>query len=457
MRFPVLEESRKQPVTAVHLVSLVVFASLIAVTEYAVRVEASRDEAQLTSRALAEASIVRASLEAELNSTSYLGVGLAGYLSLNPDLDDATANRLLASVYRYGRNVRNIGLAPDNRLEFVYPLAGNEAALGVRYEDLPGQWPGVERAMRLRETVVVGPLALVQGGFGIISRTPVFLENGAYWGIVSMVIDVDTLLATAAETTRGSVDAEWAIAATAEEPGNDRFIYGDPELFEGGAVIQSVTLPGGSWDLAVAPRATADVWRIGVIRVLGYLFALVIAILVYLAVSERIQIQHMALHDDLTGLPNRRLLVERVEQQIALASRYGKSFCLLYLDLDGFKAINDRHGHHAGDAVLVELSRRFRAVLRDSDTVARMGGDEFIVLLRDTEQIEGARRAALNLQRELRPPIPWRDHKLMAGASIGIGRYPDHGESASALIRAADKGMYAAKQVEKGSILVIDA
>jgi diguanylate cyclase (GGDEF)-like protein len=151
-----------------------------------------------------------------------------------------------------------------------------------------------------------------------------------------------------------------------------------------------------------------------------------------------------ALHDGLTGLPNRTLLGDRLTSAIAVAQRQDAALSLLMLDLDGFKSVNDTYGHHAGDLVLVETAKRLSGTLRESDTAARLGGDEFVLLLPATPLI-GATEAARALVDFIGAPIVVDRKPLTVGASIGIAVFPNHGRDPEVLLAAADSAMYEAK------------
>jgi diguanylate cyclase (GGDEF)-like protein len=163
--------------------------------------------------------------------------------------------------------------------------------------------------------------------------------------------------------------------------------------------------------------------------------------------SSEARLEHLAHHDSLTGLPNRILLTDRLELALARANRSGQKLALLFLDLDGFKLINDSHGHDVGDQVLKQVAARLQAELRQADTVARLGGDEFIVLLAD---LDDARDAASMVARKcieaLRLPFLVEGVQLQLGVSVGIACYPDDGRHALSLLAHSDQAMYRAKQ-----------
>lgn len=169
----------------------------------------------------------------------------------------------------------------------------------------------------------------------------------------------------------------------------------------------------------------------------------------FLDISERweaeARINHLAHHDYLTGLPNRILFLEHASQALALARRYERKLAILFIDLDRFKPINDQYGHSVGDTVLKLVAQRLLSVVRESDTVCRQGGDEFLVLLPEYSVIEDLEALALKLLSEILKPCQVNDYQLTVSASIGIATYPDNGDSVDAIIQSADTAMYRAK------------
>lgn len=156
-------------------------------------------------------------------------------------------------------------------------------------------------------------------------------------------------------------------------------------------------------------------------------------------------IEHLAYHDPLTGLPNRRMLREQADQFLAHSQRGGREATLIYLDLDRFKEVNDTLGHEAGDELLVQVARRIQNCVRSGDLLSRLGGDEFAILLGETT-IEGATDAARRVLAVLQQPFTVADTTLRIGASLGLGVYPRDGHSLDDLMRAADVAMYRAKE-----------
>lgn len=158
------------------------------------------------------------------------------------------------------------------------------------------------------------------------------------------------------------------------------------------------------------------------------------------------RIEFLAHHDPLTGLPNRLLLRDRMEQAQALAGRKHSRVALMFLDLDRFKTINDSLGHPVGDALLKEIVERLKSCVRDSDTISRQGGDEFIVLLNDVRDSEAVSRVADKIHQRMGQPIVLGSHSLITSFSIGIAIYPEDGEEFDSLLQKADTAMYHAKE-----------
>ena len=157
-------------------------------------------------------------------------------------------------------------------------------------------------------------------------------------------------------------------------------------------------------------------------------------------------LENLATHDTLTGLPNRYLMFDRLNQLLVRAERYRSSFAVLFIDLDGFKRVNDSRGHDVGDFVLRAVAERLRQSVRAADTVARIGGDEFVILVDALRAGPDATTLAQKIQGVLGKPFPLPGGAAKVTVSIGISRYPEDGDAADVLLKAADVAMYRAKQ-----------
>jgi len=412
--------------------------------EHLWQLETRRAQEDRRAELMVETAAARARLESELNATLYLTSGLVGYVTAYDDLlEPQRVETALEVIHRTGRHVRNVALAPDNVIRFIYPLEGNRDALGVAYADLPQQWPDVRRAIDERRTVLAGPLDLVQGGHGLVVRTPVFLGDGRYWGVLSLVIDSDSLFRAAGLTEVDGVD--FVISSRIDGhsgEADESVIFGDPGMLSIRGRPLEIAVPGGSWLIAAQDhsvgRATSralDAYRVG-----GHLVVLVIAILVFALLTERDRIRFLALHDPLTRLPNRRQFKRRMNRLLQSAS--SRSVTLLYIDLNGFKAVNDQYGHGRGDEVLAMIAQRMKPLLHRGEMLARIGGDEFAVVLPEDAQGQRSRQLAEAIRGAIQKPYPGIELPEPLDAAIGVAVSPDDGTDPLTLLHAADERMY---------------
>ncbi|NVK42515.1 MAG: bifunctional diguanylate cyclase/phosphodiesterase [Oceanospirillaceae bacterium] len=367
--------------------------------------------------------------------------------------------------------VSSLQLVPAGVIRQIYPLPGNEAAMGLHLFNYPLASGPAKRARQDGVLTLNGPLELVQGGMGVVGYNPVFLHRGdggeSFWGFVSAVIDLERLLSvTDLEVLAGngyfyelvrpdSDGVEYLVTAggTREHPGTVQML--------------DVQVPNGRWILRMGRDLDEGYpgFLFGVL--VSCMVALLIAWLVHyvlrepqrlraLVDSRTHELHQLAYHDFLTGLVNRRLLQEELEQALREQLRSGGPLALLYLDLDDFKRINDSMGHEVGDQLLVAVARRLRSQVRANDIVARLGGDEFAVVLLDSGSGEDLLRLAEKLINAIRQPVKLQNRELVISTSIGITVAPADGETASQLSRNADLALYASKRRGKNCIAFFD-
>jgi diguanylate cyclase (GGDEF)-like protein len=406
---------------------------------------------------------IRDRLDRQLQSTLSVPETVAAFVAarghMPPEIFASVVGRLLESR----ANIRNLALAPDNVISDIFPRLGNEKALGLRYLDNPQQRAAVERSIQTRRTVVAGPIPLVQGGLGIVSRTPVFLSKPPgtpamaeprYWGIVSLTVNADALFA---EVGLNTDQMGFQVAARGlDAMGAQGAVFiGRAGLFDETPVTLDVPLPGGgSWMLGAVPVVG---WKAAgsapaLVVTLSYVFALLLGVLSAWLVRAHQQVLALASHDRLTGLPNRRLFEDRLSQAVLAAHRDRRAGALLLVDLDGFKAVNDSRGHGCGDQVLVHVAQRLAGLARANDTAARLGGDEFGLVLNAVTSPQTALDVAQRVLRDIGAPIRL-DHGeyVSVGVSIGIAVFQgDPTEALPALIERADQALYASKRSGRG-------
>lgn len=228
-----------------------------------------------------------------------------------------------------------------------------------------------------------------------------------------------------------------------------------------------MVVAGHTWTLTLLTQPGFEA-RFGrdsslLIAVAGIALSVAMALLAWLMINGRAralqlaarmteELRHAAQHDSLTGLPNRALFSDRVHGKLAHARRHDERFALIFLDLDEFKPINDRYGHAVGDLLLQQVARRLQDSIRASDTVGRIGGDEFVVLIGDLAAPDAALALARKIHQELLRPYCVDGRELSISCSLGVAIYPDDGSDEIALTRRADEAMYRAKASGSGGV-----
>ncbi|MBN2823933.1 MAG: EAL domain-containing protein [Campylobacterales bacterium] len=166
----------------------------------------------------------------------------------------------------------------------------------------------------------------------------------------------------------------------------------------------------------------------------------------YARLKAEIEVKHLAYHDKLTGLPNRELLADRLQQARANAKRNNDLVAICYMDLDGFKPVNDTYGHHVGDELLIQIAKRFKEHIRDGDTIARIGGDEFVIVLTGLEVLAQVHQSLERIHNIINQPFVINTHRIHITCSIGATLYPSDDNDTDTLLRHADQAMYQAKE-----------
>lgn len=419
-------------------------AAIVIVVEAGIGLYKGAAAADANATAVGAASELRARAESELSALIYLNSGLTAYISVNAQaLNIAELRAILAELYRTTRHTQNFGLARGYVLELVYPEEGNQAALGTDYRDHPEQFASIHRAVTTRRATLSNRLPLLQGGDGVIYRAPIFL-GGEYWGVLSTVIDIDSLLRAAfSAPALGGLD--FAVRET-----DGSMLWGDAALFDAGKNPRLIGDHG--WQYVVAPEQGR--WTktaIIALRVLGYTLALVLPMVLLSMLEHRVSLIRMSTEDTLTGLLNRRGIDACIDQQLDYLRRDRTAgFALVFIDLDQFKPINDTYGHRGGDAVLRELGQRLRGAIRSTDVAARWGGDEFAVFAQET-RIDHLSVLIDRIRSVFDAPVEFEDAAISVAGSIGYAIAPADGESEPELIAAADGRMYSAKEASRRS------
>jgi len=411
-----------------------------------------RQEARLA--VLTQLTAVRARLEGTLLSDLSTLSALAAFAANFPEAEGHDFRRFAGELVEASPRLRAALLALDDRIRHLYVRAGTSATLPAG-----GDGDSVKELERMRashDAVLSGPLVLGDGSRVLIGRQPLFGDGGlAYRGHVAVVIDLEEVI-SAAGLNDDPLPIRLAVRARPAGIAGTVF-HGDAELFRRAAVRSVVALPGGTWSLAAEP---ADGWMLRgdtlwLLRLMGIFVAGTCAALVFVAFRFHERIQHKALHDELTGLPNRVLLSDRLDQALASADRGGHRVAVLALDLDDFKPVNDTMGHEVGDEVLRSVAERLRNLLRGSDSAARLGGDEFVVVLSQIKERGEAGEVARRIIESVAAPYQTSGGVAVTGVSVGISVFPEDGDTWQELLTLADFAMYDAKHLGKNRFCTV--
>jgi len=341
---------------------------------------------------------------------------------------------------------------------FYSALAGERGFIVVAGEaksDLLGEWRRKVVAYSISFATIVALMALLALSIG----KDYFRSSELAARLVAMEAASDMIVIADLEGRAEYVNPsfERTTGVTRDEAIGSRSAIFGPREAEAAAALAAAAA-GGEWRGEVsAVRASGEeyVEEVAVSPVPGPDGSPLRVVAIKRDVTERRRLQErlelLAHYDSLTGLPNRALFFDRLGGAVARGRREDRRFALLFIDLDGFKGINDHFGHDAGDALLVETARRLRDAIRDSDTVGRMGGDEFIVLLDNISRSEDAAPFAAKIRTAISAPAALPSGDVVSiGASVGAAVFPDDGIDGEAVLKAADSAMYALKMKSGG-------
>jgi diguanylate cyclase (GGDEF)-like protein len=374
---------------------------------------------------------------------------------------DEYANNLIQSI----GGIENLQLAPDGIIEKIYPLEGNESAIGLDVVSMPRLREEAMLAIKDKRLFALGPVPLVQGGVAVISRAPIFLYRGTqreiFWGLASAVIYLDNLLE--ATQLKQLENEGYQYSLSRKHAGtNEKIILSSS--FTPLTDIQSSTdliLPVGTWTLSVSKTLDA---QLTARSITGYVISLLVAFLLSIALyailiqplrlrklvkEKTTELQQLAYQDPLTGLPNRRYLQDRLPRILYSNQKRKRISDFIYFDLDNFKRINDTIGHDVGDKVLALVADRLNKLKGRSDLVVRLGGDEFGILIGDINDQKEAETHANKILESIRAPLKMDTKEYILSTSLGIAMIPEHGYDLVTIMQNADMALYQAKSKGK--------
>ncbi|MCG9676945.1 diguanylate cyclase [Vibrio sp. Isolate24] len=440
---------------SVFLMALTLLCFATGLIEWADRSQKNFLRGSLLDKAKEELSIVRSELESAIVYDIFAVNDLTALVAGHPSFEYSGWDLLASSIMRKASHITIIGLAPDDVIKYIYPLEGNEKALGLDYRTVPSQWRTINKAREIQEIFIAGPVNLVQGGRALIARIPIFtdpLYNRDYWGVCSVVISLETLFIDAGVE---ELSFKYNIAMRGvDSSGQDgEVFYGSQSTFNNAFATETVHFPYGSWTIGASTKddllQQSEWYRVHVVRLLGYPMVLVLLI-AFVAIYRLYQAaDQRSLHDELTSLPNRRYFMYTLESHFEAVSHSekGETFAILNVDLDKFKLINDTYGHVAGDKVLIAVAERIKSVLRSSDVVARIGGDEFLIMLPRMSVASDVDVLNIELQRAIcHTPVIYEQHLINIHVSVGYAMYVPEFKNVDDMLKVADARMYEEKR-----------
>lgn len=359
--------------------------------------------------------------------------------------------------------ISNLQLAPDSVIKHIHPLEGNEKALGHNLLEDDRRRKEAHLAIKERKLTLAGPFELIQGGVAVIGRNPVFIEEGGeekFWGFASALIFLDDLLAVTDLKQLEGDGYQFQLARKHPDTGNWEVFASSKAEIDGISASVPINIPNSYWTLSLSRplpnRPMNQTEGIGLSVLVAGVLALLLAYILRepdrlrgLIEEKTQQLNELAFYDVLTGLVNRRLFIQQLEQEVKALQRNGKKAALMYLDLDDFKKVNDTLGHNAGDQLLVEVAKKLKGTMRSSDIICRLGGDEYAILMMDVTDSQDCQKISEKIITSVSSEIILEGISLTVGISIGITIIPDDSNTIREMLNSADLALYESKKQGK--------
>ncbi|MCV2403855.1 EAL domain-containing protein [Marinomonas sp. C2222] len=369
--------------------------------------------------------------------------------------------RYATTLFNSFDGIESLQLAPQGKIQRIYPLQGNEAAIGLDIVSDSRFNEGAQAAIQDNKFIIVGPINLVQGGRAIIGRVPVYLDNEKdkkeFWGFISALINIESLIEA---TDLPSLDQEgyqYSLTRTSIDTGLITTISSSKSPLTDIHVETNLLAPANNWTLHISRSIESEILSN---TLTGYFLtawvALLLAIALYLLLmqpdklkalvkAKTAELEELAYKDPLTDLPNRRYLQDHLHAQLAHNKKQKNLAAFIYFDLDNFKRINDTIGHDIGDKILVTVAKRLNELKGKSDLIIRLGGDEFGILLNNIKSQADAEQQAQVIVECIRVPVKLDNRELLLSTSLGIAMIPEHGNDLISIMQNADIALYQAK------------
>lgn len=379
-------------------------------------------------------------------------------------------NDFAESVLQMIPGISNLQIAPGGVIDQIYPLAGNEKAIGHNILVDDARREEAQLAIETRGLTLAGPFELIQGGVAVIGRNPVFLRKDgveSFWGFTSALIHLEDLLGNIGLQSLNGSNTHYQLSRIHPGSGDLKVFAGNTNSDFKATHFVDIVVPNGKWILS----AQHTVKEISFSAWMGYVLTLIASLLASalsyrfvrepsrlrsLVAEKTADLHHMAYHDSLTGLPNRRGFMELLKRFIDEARSENRSLTLMLIDLDFFKEINDTMGHQMGDSLLQKVATRLQVCTYKQLALSRWGGDEFIAVLPNDLNDEECHRVAECIRQRLAEPVLLAGNPVAVSASIGMAALDTETLDtetldAERLLKFADLAMYETKRVQRGS------
>lgn len=384
----------------------------------------------------------KSNIEKEINSRIQLANGYLAFIKTFPEADAEFNLKYVENLIdKKDKMIRNISILRDTTIVWTYPKVGNESAIGKDLSKITNQRESVLLVKNKGTIIFQGPVNLIQGGVGFVSRIPAFDNQNKYWGQISIVIDGKEL-----EKKLSNLQAKSTLKISLYNKGdfpNEPF-WGEKISESEKPLIFDAFINNAEWIIAAVPSLGWENFYIQYLywNIANVLFSLGIGILIYNYIYASYMVKQQVNYDALTGIHSRAFLDSYIPIVFARTKRTNLKVGILVIDLNDFKSINDRYGHLAGDKALQVLSKNLKELCRDMDNVIRIGGDEFLMIFTDLKNQEDFEKILEKVEAKSNISMQFNGETINYSYSLGSSIYPDNGETIDEIINSADKKMY---------------
>ncbi|WP_234122963.1 diguanylate cyclase domain-containing protein [Clostridium hydrogenum] len=399
--------------------------------------------------ALEKLTSVNEEIQTEVNESLQYANFFDVIISKNPDITKQIINDYAKLILKQNPNIDNVQLAPNGVVSMIYPLKGNETAIGHNLLTDPNRRKYSEEAIKKRIAVTQGPVKAIQGGYLVFNRKAIFItENGKerFWGFSTVAINFTKLMKKYNDKLKKQ-NYLFALKSNSEDKKQASF-WGDYSIFKKDSIVKTIELPDNEWQMAIYPK---DGWNeknksSTSLRYFFYIVTLLTFFLIYWSSNFYQEKIEEAKIEVLTGTLNKRAFKAFVHKKLL---KKNQMHGIILIDLNNFKEINDKLGHPIGDAVLIKVSKRINEVLQKKDKLSRFGGDEYLIFLGNIKNVDDVKKILDNIVKHVALPMVIGDIQLKIGISAGYSIYSKDGETFNELYEVSDKRMYENKKNNK--------